>query len=130
MLISKSFLGKKPLLPVKRDVTCEKKFEWDERSHSGELGGTCSSQKEQTFRRVWCRYFLGHSLARWQVTWNKVSWMEVWGEIKKVKIKKDAKRHIILALQAWCLCCVWWEIIGELMHGSHMIADLFIHFGW
>lgn len=49
MLISKSFLGEKPLLPVKRDVTCEKKFECDERSHSGELGETYSSQNEQTF---------------------------------------------------------------------------------
>lgn len=48
---------------------------------------------------------------------------------KKVKIKKDAKGHIILALQTWCLCCVCWGITGELVHGSHMIADLFIHFG-
>lgn len=51
------------------------------------------------------------------------------GGDKKVEIKKDAKRHVILALRAWCLCCVCWEIIGELMHGSHMVADLFIHFG-
>ena len=36
------------------------------------------------------------------------------GGDKKVKINKDAKRHIILALQAWCLCCVCWGIIGEL----------------